>query len=52
MAKDLKIKVRKFWGLVSMFVEVTRENLVKKQLTEVYCKKDILKNFANFTGHD
>ena len=26
---ELKVKVRKFWGLVPMFVEVTREKLVK-----------------------
>ena len=27
VAKVLKLKVRKFWGLVSMFVEVTGEKL-------------------------
>ena len=28
MAKELKLKVRKFWGLISTFVEVTGEKLV------------------------
>ena len=25
MAKELKLKLRKFWGLIPMFVEVTGE---------------------------
>ena len=29
MAKELKVKVRKFWGLIPRFVEVTGEKLVK-----------------------
>ena len=29
MAKGLKLKVRKFWGLIPMFVEVTGEKLVQ-----------------------
>ena len=28
VAKRLKLKVRKFWGLIPTFVEVTREKLV------------------------
>ena len=28
VAKGLKLKVRNFWGLISMFVEVTGEKLV------------------------
>ena len=28
LSKRLKLKVRKFWGLISTFVEVTREKLV------------------------
>ena len=28
MAKGLKLKVRKFWGLISTFVEVTGEKLI------------------------
>ena len=28
MAKGLKLKIRKFWGLIPMFVEVTGEKLV------------------------
>ena len=28
MAKRLKLKVRKFWGLILIFVEVTEEKLV------------------------
>ena len=28
VAKGLKLKVRKFWGLIPMFVEVTEEKLV------------------------
>ena len=28
VAKGLKLKVRKFWGLIPMFLEVTREKLV------------------------
>ena len=28
MAKGLKLKVRKFWGLIPAFAEVTEENLV------------------------
>ena len=28
VAKGLKVKVRTFWGLMSMFVEVTGERLV------------------------
>ena len=28
VAKGLKLKVRKFWGLIHMFVEVTEEKLV------------------------
>ena len=28
MAKRLKLKVRKFWGLIPIFVEVTEEKLV------------------------
>ena len=27
-AKGLKLKVRKFWGLIAMFVEVTGEKLL------------------------
>ena len=30
VAKGLKLKVRKFWGLIPTFVEVTGEKLVKK----------------------
>ena len=29
MAKELKVKVRKFWGLIPTFVEFTGEKLVK-----------------------
>ena len=29
VAKGLEINVSKFWGLISMFVEVTREKLVR-----------------------
>ena len=29
MAKGLKLKVRKFWGLLSAFVVVTEEKLVR-----------------------
>ena len=28
MAKELKLKVKKFWGLIPTFVEVTEEKLV------------------------
>ena len=28
VAKGLKAKVRKFWGLINMSVEVTREKLI------------------------
>ena len=28
VAKELKLKVRKFWGLIPTFVEVTEEKLV------------------------
>ena len=28
VAKRLKLKVRRFWGLIRMFVEVAREKLV------------------------
>ena len=28
--KGLKLKVRKFWGLISVFVEVTEEKWVKR----------------------
>ena len=28
VAKELKLKVRKFWGLILMFVEATGEKLV------------------------
>ena len=28
MAKELKLKVRKFWGLILTFVEITEEKLV------------------------
>ena len=28
VAKGLKLKVRRFWGLIPMFVEVTEEKLV------------------------
>ena len=28
VAKGLKLKIRKFWGVIPMFVEVTEEKLV------------------------
>ena len=28
MTKGLKLKVRKFWGIISTFIEVRREKLV------------------------
>ena len=30
VAKELKVKVRMFWGLVPTFVEVIREKLVRR----------------------
>ena len=30
VAKVLKLKVRKFWGLIPTFVEVTGEKLIKQ----------------------
>ena len=33
VSKGLKLKVRKFWGLIFMFVEVTRENLKRGHFT-------------------
>ena len=50
MAKGLKLKVKKFWGLRPMFVEVTGENLNRVKgskkippnllpnVLQIYCK--------------
>ena len=35
VAKELKLKVRKFWGLITMFVEVTEEKLVGSLLPPI-----------------
>ena len=34
VAKGLKLKVRKFWGLIPTFVEITEEKLVGVNMCE------------------
>ena len=36
VAKELKLKVRKFWELILTFIEVTREKLVGERLFDPY----------------
>ena len=35
VAKGLKLKVRKSWGLISMFLEITEEKLVRAFLPPI-----------------
>ena len=49
VAKGLKLKVRKFWGLIPTFIEVTGEKLVGGPFCPPILNKD--KIFAEFTGN-
>ena len=51
VAKELKLKIRKFWVLIPTFVEVTGEKLIKGGGGRVDLKISLLfKKSTNFTG--
>ena len=50
VAKELKLKVRKFWGLIPTFVEVTGEKLVGEPF--YFNVKNTLKAFENFKSKE
>ena len=48
--KGLKLKIRKFWGLIPTFVEVTREKLVGGPFWPLPPILNRVKNFPRFAG--
>ena len=48
--KSLKLRSKKWWKVANFSTISKRTEMIQKQQPEVFFKKSVLKNFANFRG--